>query len=98
MSVHSLRRRLLTGTLAWVLASIALAGWGLRELFVSHITEQLQEQLLVQLNQLSAAVDWNADGRVTVGPMAADANPMLLRLSLKPTNLVNYRRYPEFFA
>ncbi len=49
MSVHSLRRRLLTGTLAWVLASIALAGWGLRELFVSHITEQLQEQLLVQL-------------------------------------------------
>ncbi len=47
MSVHSLRRRLLTGTLAWVLASIALAGWGLRELFVSHITEQLQEQLLV---------------------------------------------------
>ena len=73
MSVHSLRRRLLTGTLAWVLASIALAGWGLRELFVSHITEQLQEQLLVQLNQLSAAVDWNADGRVTVGPMAADA-------------------------
>ena len=30
MRSGSLRLRLLAGTLAWVLASIALAGWGLR--------------------------------------------------------------------
>ena len=37
----SLRLRLLAGTLAWMLLSIALAGWGLRALFQDHITQQL---------------------------------------------------------
>jgi len=38
---RSLRLRLLAGTLAWMLAAIALAGWGLRALFQEHITQQL---------------------------------------------------------
>ena len=33
VSGGSLRLRLLAGTLAWMLLSIALAGWGLRVLF-----------------------------------------------------------------
>ncbi len=69
----SLRLRLLASTLAWLLLTIALAGWGLRALFRDHITQQLQEQLLMQLNHLSAAVEWDPGGGVTVVPMAADA-------------------------
>lgn len=69
----SLRLRLLAGTLAWMLVSIALAGWALRALFQDHITQQLQAQLVAQLNQLSAAVEWTPRGGTTVAPMVADA-------------------------
>lgn len=68
----SLRLRLLAGTLAWMLFSVALAGWGLRALFDEHIVHQLQAQLVMQLDHLSAAVDWEPDGHVSVLPMAAD--------------------------
>jgi hypothetical protein len=73
MKAGSLRLRLLAGTLAWIVLAVALAGWGLRTLFQEHITQQLQAQLLLQLNQLSAAVDWTPDKGVTVAPMAGDA-------------------------
>ena len=69
---RSLRLRLLAGTLSWMLLSIALAGWGLRELFQDHITQQLQAQLQAQLDQLSAAVEWSPDGRVSVPAPTAD--------------------------
>ena len=69
----SLRLRLLAGTLAWMLLTIALAGWGLRALFQDHITQQLQTQLVMQLNHLSGAVDWAPDGRVSLAPMGTDA-------------------------
>ena len=72
MKGGSLRLRLLAGTLAWMLVSIALAGWGLRALFQEHITQQLETQLVTQLDHLSAAVDWGGDGRVQVATMAAD--------------------------
>ncbi len=72
MKAGSLRLRLLAGMLAWMLLTIALVGWGLRTLFQDHITQQLQAQLVVQLDQLSAAVDWQAPDRVSVGPMAGD--------------------------
>lgn len=68
----SLRLRLLAGTLAWMLLSIALAGWALRALFQEHITQQLQAQLVAQLDQLSAAVDWSPQAGVSVAPMATD--------------------------
>ena len=38
----SLRWRLLAGTLAWILATVALAGWGLGNLFRQHVAEQLR--------------------------------------------------------
>ena len=53
----SLRLRLLAGTLAWVLLSVLLAGWGLRALLREHITQQLQQQLVVQLDALSGSID-----------------------------------------
>jgi len=68
----SLRLRLLAGTLAWMLLAIVLVGWGLRGLFQDHVTQQLQAQLVMQLDHLSASVDWVPPGHVTISPMAAD--------------------------
>jgi signal transduction histidine kinase len=68
----SLRLRLLAGTLAWILLSVALAGWGLASLFRQHITQQLQAELTLHLNQLTAAVNLGADGRPVVAPPLSD--------------------------
>ena len=70
MTGGSLRLRLLAGTLTWVALAIALAAWGLRGLFQEHITQQLQAQLVMQLNHLSAAVDWAPPPRVAEGAPA----------------------------
>lgn len=72
MRAGSLRLRLLVGTLAWMLLAIAVVGWGLRALFQDHISQQLQGQLVMQLDHLSASVDWNPPGSVSVSPMTAD--------------------------
>lgn len=68
----SLRLRLLAGTLAWVLAAVLVAGWGLRGLFRDHIAQQLQAQLVLQLDQLSAAVNSLPGGRIEVGMAVGD--------------------------
>lgn len=73
MTAGSLRLRLLAGTLAWVAIAIAVAAWGLRALFQEHVTQQLRAQLVMQLDLLSAAVDWEPGGRLSVRPMGADA-------------------------
>ena len=72
MKAGSLRLRLLAGTLAWILLAIVLVGWGLRALFQDHITQQFQAQLVMQLDHLSASVDWIPPSNVSVSPMAAD--------------------------
>ncbi|WP_404300894.1 sensor histidine kinase [Alicycliphilus denitrificans] len=72
MKGGSLRLRLLAGTLAWMLAAIALAGWGLRTLFQEHITRQFEEQLVLQLDHLSGAVDWQPGRGISVAHPAAD--------------------------
>src|SRR5690554_908332 len=64
----SLRLRLLAGTLVWMMLSIALTGWALRTLFQDHITQQLQAQLVMQLDQLSAAAEWTPEGGIRVAP------------------------------
>ncbi|HNT39684.1 MAG TPA: HAMP domain-containing sensor histidine kinase [Rubrivivax sp.] len=68
---RSLRLQLLLGTLAWVLLAIGLAGWGLRALFGDHVREQLGVQLVQQLDQLSAALDWVPGKGVALGAAAA---------------------------
>lgn len=69
----SLRARLLVGAVAWIVLALVLAGWGLRNLFKEHIEQQLQAQLVLHLNQLSAAVNAKADGSISVTPIAGDA-------------------------
>lgn len=68
----SLRRSLLIGTLIWVCISLGAAGWALRGLFQQHITKQLQQQLVLQLDQLSAALDWSDERGLTLQLQASD--------------------------
>ena len=68
----SLRLRLLSGTLIWVLLSLLVAGWGLRTLFQEHISQQLQTQLVQQLDRLSASVNALPNGVVEVNPLPSD--------------------------
>ncbi|MCW2311284.1 signal transduction histidine kinase [Rhodoferax antarcticus] len=72
MKTGSLRLRLLAGTLAWMLLAIGLVGWGLRALFQDHVTQQLKAQLVMQLDHLSASVDWVPPGSISVSPMTTD--------------------------
>ncbi|ODS91715.1 MAG: histidine kinase [Comamonas sp. SCN 65-56] len=75
---NSLRLRLLVGTLAWLLLSIAAAGWGLRALLQGHIAQQLVVQLVMDLDHLSGSIDWAPDGRLDVDkqPDARLAQPL----------------------
>ena len=59
---HSLRGRMLLGTIAWVLLSLSMAGWALTDLFRQHITRQLTSELTIYQNQLIAALSLNEQG------------------------------------
>src|SRR5690606_28196108 len=58
--------RLLIGTLAWIIATIAVAGWGLSSLFGQHLSRQFQAELATHLDQLAAMLAFDAQGRPTV--------------------------------
>lgn len=51
---ESLRVRLLAGTLAWIAASIAIAGWGLGTLVRDHVEARFHAELRTHLDQLTA--------------------------------------------
>lgn len=57
--VASLRWRLLMGSVAAIAFALVLAGWGLASLFRSHASDQFNQQLQVQLNQLTANFEAN---------------------------------------
>lgn len=59
----SLRSRLLLGTLVWIAVSIVVAGWGLGSLFRQHVTAQFHAELLTHLDQLTANLALDAEGR-----------------------------------
>src|SRR5690606_397804 len=59
---HSLRGRLLAGTITWILASVLVAGWALSDLFRQHITRQLTAELSVHMNQLVSALTIDSGG------------------------------------
>jgi len=69
----SLRFRLLAGTLAWVLLTIVVAGWGLNSLFKQHMMQQVRAELTLHLNQLLSFVAIDADGKVSVPHALSDA-------------------------
>lgn len=69
----SLRFRLLAGTLAWVLLTIVIAGWGLDSLFKQHMMQQARAELTLHLNQLLSFVVVDANGKVSVPYEMSDA-------------------------
>jgi signal transduction histidine kinase len=60
---HSLRIRLLVGTLFWVVGTILVAGWGLGNLFRHHVEAQFHAELRTHLDQLTAQLSLDAQGR-----------------------------------
>ncbi len=69
----SLRFRLLAGTLAWVLLTIVVAGWGLDSLFKQHMMQQVRAELTLHFNQLLSFVAVDANGKVSVPHALSDA-------------------------
>lgn len=63
---HSLRGRLLAGTLTWILVTVLLAGWALSDLFRQHVVRQLSAELTVHMNQLVAALTVDEHGVPTL--------------------------------
>jgi signal transduction histidine kinase len=59
----SLRVRLLATTLVWIVVSIVVAGWGLGSLFRSHVERQFNAELVTHLDQLTAHVALDEQGR-----------------------------------
>ncbi|WP_322996382.1 ATP-binding protein [Castellaniella sp.] len=69
---HSLRLRLLAGMLAWVLLSVAVAGWGIQKMFHQHILAQLQSELNIHLDQLTSVLQVDAAGQVSLSSFPSD--------------------------
>lgn len=69
---RSLRLRLVAGVLAWVLISVAVAGWGIQQLFHQHILAQLQSELNIHLDQLTAQLQVGDDGQISLSSPPGD--------------------------
>jgi signal transduction histidine kinase len=73
----SLRLRLLLGTLAWIVVTVGVAGWGLSTLFRDHLSRQFHAELRMHLNQLAAHLSFDEAGRPVLD--AALSDPRLAR-------------------
>lgn len=68
----SLRLRLLAGTLVWIIVSIVVAGWGLSGLFRQHVTQQFDAELKIHLDQLTANLALDENGRPSLTMSLSD--------------------------
>ena len=68
--VRSLRFRLLAATLGALLVALVLAGLLLAGLFRDHVLRQFAATLTVQLDQVTARLAFDADGRPLIDPQA----------------------------
>ncbi|WP_396269436.1 ATP-binding protein [Ideonella sp.] len=64
----SLQWRLLLVTLAGIALALALTGLTLYQLFSAHVQRQFQADLAVQLEQLTARLEFNASGQPVIDP------------------------------
>ncbi len=70
----SIRQRLLVGTLLTVSLALLVAGFVLSRFFHEHATRQFERGLTVQLDQLTNALQFDAQGQATVA-LPAGAEP-----------------------
>jgi signal transduction histidine kinase len=63
---NSLRFRLLAGTLAWIIATVCVAGWMLQAMFEQHLSRQFDNELGMHLAQLAANLDSDGEGKPTL--------------------------------
>ena len=68
--VHSLRFRLLAATLVALALALMLSGWFLGSLFKDHVMRQFEVALTRQLDQLTAQLDFDDQGRPAIDPQA----------------------------
>lgn len=68
----SLRLRLLAGTLVWIIVSIVVAGWGLSGLFRQHVNQQFEAELKIHLDQLTANLALDENGRPSLTMALSD--------------------------
>lgn len=68
----SLSLRLLAGTLFWIALSILVAGWGLGNLFRQHVEAQFHAELTTHLDQLTAQLAVDAEGRPSLAMPLSD--------------------------
>jgi signal transduction histidine kinase len=68
----SLRLRLLATTLVWIVVSIVVAAWGLGSLFRSHVEAQFNAELGTHLDQLTAHLALDGEGRPTLSVPLSD--------------------------
>jgi signal transduction histidine kinase len=64
----SLRWRLLAATLAALALALVLAGWVLSGLFREHVMRQFEMALTLQLDQLTAQLDFDPQGQPVIDP------------------------------
>lgn len=65
---RSLRWRLLAATVAGLGLALALAWWGLGGLFRDHVQRQFEASLTQQLDQLTARLEFDAQGQPSIDP------------------------------
>ena len=68
--VHSLRFRLLAATLVALALALLLSGWFLSSLFKEHVMRQFEATLTQQLDQLTAQLDFDAQGQPVIDAAA----------------------------
>lgn len=68
----SLRFRLLAGTVVWILASLVVAAWGLGNLFRHHVEMQFHAELKTHLDQLTANLVQDDQGRPSLSTALSD--------------------------
>lgn len=69
---HSLRARLLLGTLLWISIALVITGTVLTALFQTHATKQFDQELHTYLIQLVANLDVSADGKAFLKAQPAE--------------------------
>ena len=68
----SLHLRLFAGTLCWIVVSIVVTGWGLSTLFRQHVETQFLAELHRHLDQLTAQLAIDEQGRLTLSAPLSD--------------------------